>query len=319
MMFNSNFHEEEIKKEQSVVIEEINMGEDSPEEVLTDLHGKATFRDNSLALPILGTKDTVKSFNHNKIVSYVKSKYTPKNTVLSICGKFDSKELNELINKYFKNWTVKDDKEVIYDTPEIYNDFLFKEKNIEQLNISLGLKGMPIGDKKNYGLILLANILGGGASSVLFQKIREEMGMCYSIYLYPLSYKNVGTLNIYVGLSPESSEKAIIAIKNELSNFSKKGITKEQLEINKEKLKANYILGLESTSSRMFSNGKAVLFLNRLNKPEDIIKKIDSIDMDLIEDILDNSIKPGILNGAFVGKKIDYEKLSILAQKDTYV
>jgi predicted Zn-dependent peptidase len=142
------------------------------------------------------------------------------------------------------------------------------------------------------------------------------MGVCYSVYSYPLSYKNVGMMNIYVGLNPVYAEKTLQAINEELQLFITKGITKEQLDINKEKIKANYVLGLESTSSRMFSNGKSVLFLNKINKPEDIISKIDRINFETVHSMLEECFKPGIINGAFVGKEIDIDTLSTLAQKD---
>ncbi|QAA33201.1 M16 family metallopeptidase [Clostridium manihotivorum] len=316
MMFNSKFSEEDIQKEQGVVVEEINMGEDTPEDVLSDIHAKAAFGDDSLSYPILGTPDTVRSFNREIITKYIESHYTPKNSVLSVCGKFDYKELIKLVECYFGNWSVERDIVTEYSTPSFMNNFVSAEKDIEQLHINLGLKGVPIGEDNGYNLIVLNNILGGGASSLLFQKIREEMGVCYSVYSYPLSYKNVGMMNIYVGLNPVYAEQTLQAINEELQLFITKGITKEQLDINKEKIKANYVLGLESTSSRMFSNGKSVLFLNKINKPEDIISKIDKINFETVHSMLEECFKPGIINGAFVGKEIDIDTLSTLAQKD---
>ena len=318
MLLNSKFDEMEIEKEKGVVIEEINMNDDMPEEVLFDIHAKATFAENPLSLPILGSKETVKAFNRKKIFDYLNKNYTTKNSVISICGNFDIKKLQELVIKYFGEWKAEENS-VIYDTPKIKNDFIYSEKNIEQLHMALGMKGVPMGDSKSYGLILLNNIFGGSTSSLLFQKIREEMGICYSVYSYLLPYKNVGTLNIYAALNSNYSEKALSVIKEEIDKFLKCGISKEELLINKEKIKASYILGLESTSGRMFSNGKAVLFLNRLKDPKEIIKKVDAIDYNMIHEVLEGCFSPGIQNGAFLGKKIDDEKLSILCQKDILV
>ncbi|GIM27793.1 peptidase M16 [Clostridium polyendosporum] len=316
MLFNSNFNEEDIDKEKGVVIEEINMNGDSPEDVLADIHAKAAFGEDSLSYPILGFIDTVKSFNRAMILDYLKKHYTPNNCVLSICGKFDSKQLEDLVEKYFGNWCVGNEIRTEYTAPILKDNFLFTEKNIEQLHINLGLKGVQLGDEKGYSLILLNNILGGGASSILFQKIREELGLCYSVYSYMLSYKNIGLLNIYVGLSPVYGEKVVEVIKDELDKFIKTGISDDMLSKNKEKIKANYILGLESTSSRMFSNGKSVLFLNRINKPEDIILKIDDINYESISYIFEQCFKPGIVNGAFVGKNVEHKNISLLAQKE---
>ena len=318
MLLNSKFDEVEIKKEKGVVVEEINMNDDMPEEVLFDIHAKATFGEHSLSLPILGSKETVKAFSRDKIFDYLNKNYVPKNSVISICGNFDIKKLEELVTKYFGEWKLGESP-IISDVPKIKNDFIHMKKNIEQLHIALGMKGVPMGDSKSYGLVLLNNIFGGSTSSILFQKIREEMGICYSVYSYLLPYKNVGTLNIYAGLNSDYSEKALMVIKEELEKFVEVGVSKEQLSINKEKIKASYILGLESTSGRMFSNGKSVLFLNRIKDPKEIIKKVDAIDYNMIHEVLEECFNPGIQNGAFLGKKIDNEKLSVLCQKDILI
>lgn len=316
MMLNSKFDDEEIKKEQGVVIEEINMTEDSPEDVLGDIHAVAAFGDDPLAYPILGTAETVKSFNSNKIKEYIKNNYTPKNTVISVCGSFDEKQLKELINTYFGDWKSSTTNSFEYNTPELKKSFLYTEKNIEQLHINLGLTGIKQGDERGYSLLLLNNILGGGASSILFQKVREELGLCYSVYSYILTYQNTGTLNIYTGLSPNYASKAINAITEELDNFKIREFSKNEIDINKEKIKAHYILGLESTSSRMFNNGKSVLYKNKISTPEELIEKIDRIDMNSIKEVQELCFNTGIVNGAFVGKNVSLETLSTLCQND---
>jgi predicted Zn-dependent peptidase len=193
---------------------------------------------------------------------------------------------------------------------------LFKKKKIEQLHISLGLPGVEIGSEDAYALLLLNNILGGGASSLLFQKIREEKGRCYSIYSYLSSFNNTGVVTIYTGLNPKYAVEVINLIKEEIIKFSNSTISKERLIKGKEQLKGSYILGLESTSSRMFNNGKSVLFLNRINKPGDIIKKIDNIDNDKIKKVMDITFKQGIINSAYVGQDIDLDLIKILVEKD---
>lgn len=319
MILNSSFHEEEIRKEHGVVLEEINMTEDNPEDVLGDVQAVATFGNDPIAYPILGTSDSVRSFNSEKIKNYIKNKYTPKNTVISICGSFDHKELKKQIEHYFGGWECESSESFEHSIPEIKKDFLFYEKNIEQLHINLGLKGVEQGSSKGYSLLLLNNILGGGASSVLFQKIREELGLCYSIYSYLLPYEKVGTFNIYVGLSPNHAEKAIDIINNEIDIFRNRDFTETEIGINKEKIKANYILGLESTSSRMFSNGRSVLRKNRIVTPADLIKKIDKIDIDSIKEVQGMCFNEGIVNGAFVGRNISIETLSGLCKNNVKI
>ncbi|WP_291584267.1 M16 family metallopeptidase [Clostridium sp. UBA6640] len=304
MLFNSLFNEEDIEKEKGVITEEINMSEDSAEDVLMDLHAEAAWGDDGLSLPILGTENTVKSFNKEMIVSYLKSYYIPENCVISICGKVDMKNIEKIVEKYFGNWQYDDKNITIYSTPEILDNNYFRRKDIEQLHINLGMPGLKIGDDDLYTLILLSNMLGGGAASILFQKIREELGICYSIYLYMSSHVNSGLVNVYAGLNPKYIKEAIDVILNEVNKFSKENITNEKLQKSKEQLKGNYILGLESTSSRMFSNGKSVLFLNKINTPSDVIKKIDKIDMESVERVKELTFRKGIQNTSFVGKDI---------------
>ncbi len=317
IILNAKFDPEEIEKEKGVVIEEINMSEDSPEDVLDDVHSKAIFGDTSLGYPILGTIPLVKSFTREKILQFISEKYTPYNSVISVCGKFDDKELEDLINKYFGGWKSKHQYKPEYNEVTIQVSSSYAKKEIEQLHISLGLEGLPYGDDNNYSLVLLNNIFGGGASSILFQKVREELGLCYSIASYLQPFQTVGILNIYAGLNRNYGEKALEVIDKEIALFSKNGITERQLEINKEKIKANYILGLESTSSRMFSNAKTYLFRNKIKSQEEVIKKIDEINKDNIQYVLDKCFKKGVLNAAYVGQDVEYEKLNSIILKNS--
>lgn len=314
MIINSKFDEEEIKREQGVVIEEINMSEDSPEDVLDNDASKAIFLDNSLSYPILGSIENIKSFNRKKIKDFIKSHYTPNNSVISICGKFDEKEIINILEEYFGVWEADKDYIPKYETPILAAGSKYTNKQIEQLHINLAFKGLPYAHEKSYSLILLNNIFGGGASSILFQKVREELGLCYTIYSYSQPYLGVGINNIYTGVSKKYAEKALSVINDELKNFSKNGITKELLEINKEKIKANYILGLESTSSRMFANAKNMLLQNKIKTQEEVIKRINNIKGDDINYVLDTCFKPGIISTAYVGHDVEYEKLNYIVE-----
>jgi predicted Zn-dependent peptidase len=303
MLFNSNFSEDEIEKEKGVIVEEIKMSEDSPEDVLIDLHTKAIWDTDSISLPILGTSDTVRSFSRKTIVDYIDAHYEPENLVISIAGKFDMKNIEKLLEKYFGDWNCKSKNITKYSSPELFNQHFFRKKDIEQLHISLGIPGVETGNDDTYALILLSNILGGGASSRLFQKIREDLGVCYSIYSYISAFKNTGIVSIYAGVNPMQAKVAIDAIQEEVTKFAKIGIDNERLYKTKEQLKGSYILGLESTSSRMFSNGKSVISLNKINTPKDVLRKIDEIDMSRVNNVMERTFKKGIINSSFVGKE----------------
>ncbi|MDD6794166.1 MAG: pitrilysin family protein [Clostridiaceae bacterium] len=309
ILLHSKFAEEDIEREKSVVVEEINMSADNPEDALDDLHSEIAFGKDSLARPILGTIDKVNSFTRKDIKEFIKNKYIPYNSVISVCGNFDEKELKKLIEKYFGNWESDFAYVPKYKETFVHSGSNYLNKDIEQLHISLGLKGLPYGDERSYALVLLSNIFGGGASSILFQKVREELGLCYTVYCYPQPFQGVGMFNIYAGLGKNYGEKALKAIIEEIKNFSTYKITKEELEKNKEKLKATYILGLESTSSRMFSNAKSILFRNRINTQDDVINKIDKISNEDIDFVLKECFGNGIINASYVGNNVDYNKL----------
>lgn len=318
MLFNSKFSEEEIEKEKNVVIEEIKMNNDNPEDVLMDLYSKAAFDEDSLALPILGTINTVKSFNRNMLKEYVNSYYIPENSVISISGKVDVNTIERLIEKYFGQWKTSNKRITKYSNPQIINNHLFLQKNIEQLHINLGFRGLELGDENIYALMLINTYLGGGASSILFQKIREELGMCYTIYSYISSFVNGGLVNIYTGLNPKCAVDAINYIKEELDDFSHKitNINNEKITKLKEQLKGNFILGLESTSSRMFRNGRTALFFNNIITPEEVIKKIDAINKNQITDVIEKTFSHGIENSAFVGDNYNDKKILIALEED---
>ncbi|GLC32697.1 M16 family metallopeptidase [Clostridium omnivorum] len=317
MVLNSKFMEEDIEKEKGVVIEEINMSEDSPEDVLSDLHCEAAWGKDAISLPILGTSESVRSLSKVQIEAYVSSTYIPENSVLSIAGKFDIKSIERLVEKYFGQWNSLDKNITTYSKPEILKNHLFKSKSIEQLHISLGIQGLETGDDDIYPLLVLNNLFGGGASSILFQKLREEKGMCYSVYSYISTFKNTGLVSIYTGLNPNYAADAVNIIKEEVEYFCKNGITEEMLRKSKEQLKGSYILGLESTSSRMFSNGKSTLFLNRINVPSDVLKKVDNINMNKINQVMESTFRKGIRNSAYVGESFHMESLQNILEGDT--
>lgn len=317
MLFNSKFTDSDMEKEKAVVLEEINMNEDNPEDLLSDLQCRASWGKDPISMPILGTLTTVNSITREHIKNYVNQYYIPENSVISICGNVKASEVEKLVEKYFGNWHSENKKITKYSSPEIQVGAECRVKNIEQLHINLGLKGIALGNDEVYSLQLLNNILGGGASSILFQKIREDKGLCYSIYSYLSSYNNTGLVNIYVALSPAYALEALKLIKSEINDFTLLEVSEDKLSIFKEQMKGNYILALESTSSRMFSNGKSLLFHNKINTPQDIIAKIDKIDLQSLKIVMDKTFRLGILNCAFVGSKADLPELKELVLQST--
>ena len=311
MLLNSKLDNEDIEKEKGVILEEINMYEDSPEDLVTDLLSKAMWPKTSIGYPILGEYRTLKDFNRDMIKDYMSNHYTADNTVISIVGNFNFDKLIALLNVKFNNWNVNSSN-LHYDNPDMNYSVLTKNKDIEQVHLSIGLNGIELGNEDLYTLLAINNIFGGGTSSRLFQKIREEKGLAYSIYSYPSSYKNTGVFSIYVGLNQQYVEQVIGLIKEEIEYIKIKFISEQQLKKSKEQLKGNYILGLESTSNRMFGIGKSELLINKIYEPKEILEKIDLINIDDARRIINDIFGKGIISGAAVGKlskKINVERL----------
>ncbi|KGG80856.1 zinc protease [Caloranaerobacter azorensis H53214] len=301
MIFNSKFNEEDIIKEKNVVFEEINMYEDSPEDLVHDLICQTMFDGHPLAYPILGSSSILEKINRKNVLDYYKQYYTPNNTVISIAGNFDTDKTIELIYKYFSNWIpVKKEKDEQC-PPMFYRRIMGKTKNTEQLHLCLGMKGVPQGTNEMYHLMVLNNIFGGSMSSRLFQKIREERGLAYSIYSYPSSYKDTGMFTIYVGLNPNYVSTVLQLITEEIDKIKNGGMTSDEIYKSKEQLKGNYILGLESTSSRMSSMGKSELLHGKIYRPKEILEMIDSVQREDVENIAKEVLDFNRLNISFVG------------------
>lgn len=301
MLFNSTFQKSDIEVERRVVIEEIGMYEDTPEELVHDIFSETVWEGNSLGYPILGTEECINKFDERAIKDYMSEFYTPYNTVISIAGNFEDNYVIEMVKKYFEGWTYIGKYANSFKTAQYKVSRKFKEKDTEQVHLCMGFNGIEHGHDNLYTLLAINNILGGGMSSRLFQKIREEKGLVYSIYSYPSSYVGAGLFVIYGGMNPEQLQKVIDLTKKEINTLLKSGITQDELNKSKEQLKGNYILGLESTSSRMNSIGKSELMLGRINTPEEILNKIDRINIDNVFKVINNVLELDKMSVTAVG------------------
>lgn len=302
MFFNSVFDETELEKEKGVVFEEINMYEDSPEDIVHDLLSKTIFKGNPLSYPILGTQNSLSKITREDILKYLMEQYIPENVVISIAGKVDLNSTVDIIKKYFEKWKHIKKAPIEQEFHVKQSSVNYRIKPLEQLHLCLGTEGVSIDSSDIYPLLVLNNIFGGSMSSRLFQKVREELGLVYSIYSYPTSYEKVGLFTIYAGMNPSNLLRVSELIKNEVENIRNNSFTKKEISKAKEQLKGNYILGLESTSSRMTALGKSVLFLDKIKTQEEIIEKIDSVKIDDINSIINKIFNLDKFNISYVGK-----------------
>lgn len=303
MLFNSKLDPVEIDKERSVIVEEISMYEDSPEDLVHDLLTQTLFKNNTIGMPILGTRETLGNIDDKLLREYMKEFYIPQNAVISVAGNFNEELLLKTIEKSFSHWKGEGKKKA--DSSHIiYNyDRVHRVKDVEQAHLCMAFKGVAMDAGSLYPLMVVNNILGGSMSSRLFQSIREEKGLVYSIYSYPSIYKDGGLLTIYGGMNPQQLEEVALLIEEELKELRKNGLSKEELFKAKEQLKGNYILGLESTSSRMTSIGKSELLLGRIHSPKEVIDKIDAIKITEISKVIEEVINLDQLTVATLSKQ----------------
>ncbi len=291
MFFHSVYSKKDIAVEKKVILEEIGMYEDSPEELVHDILSETVWDGSSVGYPILGTRKSLRGVNREAILEYLSERYTPDNIVISVAGNFDEAMLSDLLERYFGEWTTKAGRTSGTQMVEFKPGLCIKEKDTEQVHICIGFEGVENGDDRLYPLLAVNNIFGGGMSSRLFQRIREKKGLVYSIYSYPTVYKDAGLFTIYAGMKPSQLNEVVDLIYDEIRLLIKKGISTQELEKAREQLKGSYILGLESTSSRMNSIGKSELMLGYINSPEEILEKINAITMDGVNEIIDRVFK----------------------------
>jgi predicted Zn-dependent peptidase len=299
MFFNSQFDADELAKEKNVILEEISMYEDTPDDMVHDLITRAAYSDHPLAYPILGTESVLTSLNSEDLRNYMKTNYHVGNTVISIAGNIDESVLN-LVEEKFGHFTTRgvDHQDT---QPSFSGGLLYHQKKTEQNHICMSFPGCSLADPRIYAMILLNNTVGGGMSSRLFQEIREKRGLAYSVYSYHSAHLDSGLFTIYAGTAPKQTEEVLAVTMEIMNDLVKNSITEGELRKGKEQLKGSLILSLESTSSRMNRMGKNELMLGKHLTLDEIIQRIDAVEMDHFDSLFkDIFAKPFAL--AMVGQ-----------------
>ncbi len=301
IFFNSIFDEKEMEKEKGVIVEEINMSEDTPEDICLDLLAESYYGKEGLGRTILGSAKNVKSFSRKDVLSYMDKYYTADNVVISIAGNIDEKTAEDLVYKYFaKNFKrLKSAPQV--KTNKTYNNNLIKTKKIEQAHVGFCMPAPSIKDERVDALSLSNLILGGGMSSRLFQKVREELGLCYTVYSYVSQYKDSGVIEIYGGVNTDSRDLAVKEIINVVNEFGKNGITENEFLRGKEQMKSAFIMGQESTASQMLLYGKYLLVMEKQFDFKDRIEKIQKLSFDEVNDLIKELYRTDFMAVATVG------------------
>ncbi len=305
---NARLAPEDIEKEKGVVCEEILMTEDTPEDLVHDLMATEMYGEAPLGKPILGTEKSVRALDADMLRDYMSRCYVSDNMVIAAAGRFSEDKLIDILTPLFGEGENKNGSEGAKSELRGGRGLRAVEKDIEQVHICLSVPGFATDTFEQYALLVLNNVLGGSMSSRLFQSIREERGLAYSVYAYPSSYKNNGYYTLYAGTGEKQASQVVKLMLEELGKLKKEGISKDELERAKEQLKASYIMGQESTASRANAIGKAEIRRNTLRSEEEILARIESVKMESIEAILPVICDPDNLRGAFVGRMTKQER-----------
>ncbi len=293
------FTKDDLRKEKGVILEEIAMVDDTPEDLVGEVLAEAQFT-GSLQRPVLGTRELIAGYTVNDLRSYWRRHYQPENIVIAIAGKYDWDQLLTLINQLFNTFP-KANGDALIEPQAFAAGRLARSKDTEQVQICIGYRGYALGMDELYALSMFSNALGGGMSSRLFQRIREDLGLAYSIYSFPGSYPTMGTFTIYAGTSPENAETVIREIQEQTALALQKGFTDDEFISAKAQLKGAFLLGLESSSGRMQSIGRSMLLLDYLRTPDEILQKIEAVTKKALHDTAEHALS-GQASAAIVGK-----------------
>ncbi len=308
MLHEPAFRPEDIASEKEVVLEEIHHYEDAPDELIHDIFAETLWDGHPYGQSILGSKETVSSLGKEDIEGYFREHYSFEKALITVAGSFNQKKLPSSLDDRFKLSAARP-KAII--TPKLKVDGGLKvvEKDTEQAHICLGFEGLKGGDSDRFALNILDGILGGGMSSRLFQKIREERGLAYAVYSYHSFYKSSGSFVVYVGTRPSNLNEVVSLIDDEIASILKCGVDDQELQRVKSQMKGRLVLSMESTSSRMSSLGRSHLVHGEVLSIDELIAKVDAVEASDINRVCSRVFDPSKRTLTLIGP-IDRKKLT---------
>jgi predicted Zn-dependent peptidase len=302
MVFTPTFTD--LDQEREVVLEEIAMYEDTPQELVHDLFSEAVFGTHALGRPVIGTAEVISSISRRAIGAYHRSAYASGNVVISAAGNIDHNKLIKLLHGVHERGAQPPAKGPRLRAPLVKTPppgLRFTKKETEQYHLCIGAPGIARSDRRRFAASLLDGILGGSASSRLFQEIREKRGMAYAVYSFASQYTDTGLIGIYLGTREENVAACLEICAEQLAEIAAGKLRPRELERAKENLKGRIVLSMESTSNRMSRLGKSLITDTELLSFERIIAEIDAVDADQIGELASLLLAPERLSVSGVG------------------
>ena len=300
---HSAFSPVEIEREKKVILEEIKMVEDDPEDLVHDLHTANVWSGNPIGRPILGEIKVIQSISRRKIMDYLDRKYLPERIVISVAGRFNRSALIRQLNRAFRTFGRDSDRGSYRNLPSPVADgrLVIRRKKLEQAHLCLGLPGLPLTHSDRYGIYALNTLLGGGMSSRLFQEVREKRGLVYSIYSHFAGFKDAGMLTVYAASSPKVVRQVLNVTIRELRRLREGGVRSDEVRRAVEQMKGGTLLGLESTNSRMSRLARDEIFFGRFFTLEETLDEINKVSKRQIQRLSDLLLDPKKLSLTVLG------------------
>ncbi len=289
MITNSLVTAADVEAEREVILDEIAMHDDDPDDVVHNLFTEHAWAGSSMAKPIAGRPDTISALTRDQINRYYRRHYTAPRTTIAVAGHVEHDEIVRLVQRAFSRHGFLDARDAVPEAPR-RADVARRTKPgevravraLEQVNVVLGMRGLTRTDPRRHTMAVLNAALGGGTSSRLFQEVRERRGLAYSVYSYAAAYSDAGTVSVGAGCLPGKVEEVLAVSRAELASLARDGITEEELIRARGQLRGGLVLGLEETGARMGRLGEAELFHDRLREVDEILESIDAVTLEQV-------------------------------------
>lgn len=307
---NSLFNEEEIDKERDVILQELRMVEDTPDDYIHDLFSRNFWKDHPLGRPILGNEESVRAVTRESALSYKNRNYRGEDIIIAAAGNVDIEALFDLVSAKFggvQSGTGRNE----FPEPVPQNRFEVVTKELEQVHFCIGTRALPQSHPNRFSGYLLNTVLGGGMSSRLFQEIREKQGLAYSIYSYLSSYSDTGSMVIYAGIAPDRLQEVIRIVERELRRIKSSPISDVELDSAREQFKGNFLLSMESSDNRMTKLAKNEIYFGRNVPFQEIMEGFDGVTSESVLSLASDLFDSSTLTMAFIGRLHDVTAESV--------